>query len=271
MLPMPGMVAFAEALHKEAGLADLLRRSVSTYGRQMAVGAGSGALLGAGTADEGQRVSGAIKGGLLGGALAGGRILTTQPGRVAAKKTVGNFLERQRYGLTGRGVDLPKAYDIGLLRKVDPKSSFENVGGKLTAKGQAAYDKALKHQALQEDAFHKGYHSAPGVLHGALSNPGDLVRSSWKRMDTANKVFAGLGAAQAAGGFLTPSQEGGPGRMERGLRGLGSAAGFLVAPQSLIAGQLVGEGVGAIGQRIGKGVDRLAGRSTPSFTTNPMS
>lgn len=269
MLPVSGMVAFAEVLQKQAGLANVLQRATSTYGRQMALGAGAGALVGAGTADEGHRFSRALKGGLAGGALAGGRILTTQPGRVAAKKSLGNFFERQRYGVTGRGVDLPKAYEIGLLQKANPQA-FENVGGKLTAKGQAAFDKALSRQALQEDAFHKGYHTVPGVLHGALSNPKDLVRSSWNRMDGVNKALAGLGAAQAASGFLTPPQEGGPGRMEKGLRGLGTAAGFLVAPQGLLAGQLVGEGGGAIGRHIGKGVDRLVSRPTPAVPAYPM-
>lgn len=282
------MMGFTDELGKEAGIGDYLKRArgflqknqtlgkaigygskelKGRYGRQVGVGAALGAAGGAAVADpdqEGGRVRGALKGALLGGGIAGGRVLATQAGRTAAKKGAGNLLQRQRYSLTGRGLgDTPveqmaKAREIGLVGKATEGMS----------------DKALKALKDQEHAFSKGYMSVPGVAHAMMSKDApDLMRSAWRRAGWMGKGFAGLGAYQTGKGLIEKPEEGGPGRLQKGLRGLGSTVGWMVAPGSLLAGQIVGEGMGRVGGAVGKVGDigiqaardrRQAGRVAPA-------
>lgn len=273
------MVAFNDELQKEAGrLGDVLQhvREVAKkfpartlgrvsgefsgrYGRQLGVGAGAGALGGALIADPdepGSRLKGAVRGALVGGGLAGAGVLATRGGREAAKKGVGNFYQRQRYSITGRGLGddakskLRKARDIGLVDRFDPKRFSD-------AKKRAAEKARIK---LQEEALEKGYMSAPGVVHGLLTKPGDVLKSGWKRGGNMGKAFAGLGAYEAGKGLIEDPTPGGPGRLEKGLRGAGSAVGWMVAPTALLGGQLIGSGGASVGGSIGKAGDRLVGR-----------
>lgn len=230
---------FRETAPVSRGLGYLGREMKGRYGRQLLAGTGAGALGGAVLADpeEGEsRLRGAMKGALVGGALTGGGILATKAGREAARKGTGHFLQRQRYALTGRGLgkteaeQLAKAKEIGLIRSGSPEIDVE--------------------------AFKKGYMSAPGVIQGLLSKEApDVIRSGWKRSGVLGKAFAGLGAYQTGKGLIEKPQEGGPGRLEKGLRGAGSTLGWMVAPASLLGGHLVGEGVGRVGGLIGKGGD----------------
>lgn len=274
------MIGFADQLQKEAGIGDWFRaakdfatknqtlgRAVGMagrelkgrYGRQMMLGAGLGAAGGAAVADpeaEGGRLRGALKGALLGTGVAGGRILATKAGREAAGKGISNFYQRQRYSLTGKGLGktdaekLQKARDIGLVEKLDPS--------KFTTHAEQAREAARI--ATQEDALRKGYMSAPGVIHGMLTRPGDVIKSGWKRSGTMGKAFAGLGAYETGKGLIEKPEEGGPGRLEKGLRGAGSALGWMVAPTTLVGGQIIGMGGGALGGKVGK-VGDIAARA----------
>lgn len=262
------MAAFNDELSKEAGrIGDYLSRAggflrknkmlgravglgaqglKGKYGRQVGAGAALGAAGGAAVADpeaEGGRLRGALKGALLGGGIAGGRVLSTKAGRAAAKKGGSHFLQRQRYSMTGRGLgDTPaaqmsKAREIGLVGKATGGMS----------------EKALRDLGRQEHAFSKGYMSVPGVAHGLMSKDApDLLRSGWQRSGVLGKGFAGLGAYQGVKGLAEKPEEGGPGRLEKGLRGLGSTVGWMVAPGGLVAGHLVGEGMGKMTGAVGK-------------------
>lgn len=267
------MVGFNDALLKEAGRVGNFFRAAKDfasknktvmrgvgmagrelkgkYGRQMMAGAGVGAVGGAAVADPDQpggRLSGALKGALLGGGVAGGRVLATREGRQAAKKGVGNFYQRQKYSLTGKGLGktdeakLKRAREIGLVSKpVNTQGMTPKQVRQAGAKG-----------AVEQEALQKGYMSAPGVVHGMLTNPGDVLKSGWKRSGTMGKAFAGLGAYETGKGLIEKPKEGGPGRLEKGLRGVGSAVGWMVAPTTLVGGQIIGMGGGALGSKIGK-------------------
>lgn len=285
------MVGFNDELQKEAGRAwdaakavgrfvrsrpakavgALSREMKGRYGRQVFLGAGLGAGSGALVADPdepGSRLRGAIKGGLIGGGLAGGAVLSSKAGRQAASKGIGNFYQRQRYSLTGKGLGgtdaerLSKARKIGLVEKMDPKKfSAKDYGG--AGKAARARAKEEARIALQEDALRKGYMSAPGVIHGMLTRPGDVMKSGWKRGGTMGKLFAGMGAVEAGKGIIQKPEEGGPGRLEKGLRGAGSALGWMVAPTTLLGGQIIGMGGGYLGGKAGQLGDKAVSRFAP--------
>jgi hypothetical protein len=213
------------------------------YGRQLMLGAGGGALGGAALADPDQgvggRVRGALKGALVGGSLIGGGILATKGGRSAAKEGLGNFYQRQKYSLTGRGLGDTHAERLKNARKI-----------KLI---EAPGSGSAKRIALQEDALKKGYMHIPGVVKGLASrNAGDVLKSGWQRGGGFGKAFAGLGAYETGKGLIETPEAGGPGRLEKGLRGAGSTIGWMVAPGTLLGGQLVGVGGGALAGKVGK-------------------
>lgn len=242
------------ASNKAAGMGSYIGRTglqlgqdmKGQYGRQLMLGAGGGALGGAALADPdrevGGRVAGALKGALVGGSLIGGGILATKGGREAAKQGLGNFYKRQKYSLTGRGLGdthaerLKNARKIKLIEKAGPGS--------------------VKGVALQEDALKKGYMNIPGLARGMVSRPGDVLKSGWKRGGLMGKGFAGLGVYETGKGLYETPEAGGPGRLEKGLRGAGSTVGWMVAPGTLIGGQLVGMGSGALAGKVGKLGDR---------------
>ncbi len=246
------------------------------YGRQMMLGAGVGAAGGAAVADPDQpggRMRGALMGAGVGAGIAGGRVLATVKGRQVAKKGVSNFYQRQRYAATGKGLGktdadkLKKARDIGLVEKYDPTRFGANP---LTP---AAAKKAGKEQArilTQEDALKKGYMSAPGTVHGLLTRPGDVIKSGWRRGGTMGKTFAGLGAYETGKGLIEKPKEGGPGRLEKGLRGAGGALGWMVAPTTLAGGQIIGMGGSAVGSKIGKLGDKVVQRVRRSRRVAPQ-
>jgi hypothetical protein len=77
------------------------------------------------------------------------------------------------------------------------------------------------------------------------------------------KLFAGMGAVEAGKGLIQKPEEGGPGRLEKGLRGAGSALGWMVAPTTLLGGQIVGMGGGYLGGQAGKLGDMAARKVMP--------
>jgi hypothetical protein len=184
--------------------------------------------------------------------------MATSKGRQMAGKGLKNFYHRQQYALTGKGIGktdkakLDRAREIGLVDKFDDaRFSPEQFGGN-AQKAQKAAGKAREAINTQEDALLKGYMSAPGTVHGMLTHPIDTMKSGWKRGGVPGKVFAGLGAYETGKGLIERPEPGGPGRLEKGLRGAGSAVGWMVAPTSLVGGQIVGMGGGAIGGQVGK-------------------
>lgn len=271
-----GALAKSPGLQKAIGYGSALLPS--TYGRQIATGAALGGIAGGATAEEGQGMRGALKGALIGTGIAGGRILATKKGREAAKGGLSRFYQRQKYGVTGRfdpnvgaspEAQLEHARKIRLIpQKVDPSSKLYSeipetpsvtervrawAGGR-TAEGQRAkaIRKAQEWEKVNREAFEKGYMSAPGVVHGLLTDPKQLMRGAWQRAGTTGKVFTGLGAYETGKGLIETPEPGGPGRLEKGLRGAGSTVGWLVAPQALIGGQLIGSAGGAVGGTVGK-------------------
>lgn len=292
------MIAFHDelAMEKEAGFGLLrkgyqalaasprLRQAVgygssllpSTYGRQLLLGAGTGAAVGGMSADEGKGTAGALKGALVGAGLAGGRILATQKGRKAAVTGLKHFGERQRYGVTGtfgkhvgksKKQQLAHAEKIGLVpRKVDPKKFKDideapglieraraRIAGREAVGARAkAISKAKEHRQEAVKAFRSGYMHAPGVVSGMLDDPRAVLKGAWRRAGTPGKVFAGLGAYETGKGLIEKPEPGGPGRLEKGLRGAGSTVGWLVAPHAILGGHLIGTAGGAVGGAAGK-------------------
>jgi hypothetical protein len=222
------LYAFSDQLSKEADLKSWL----GGYAGRALIGAGAGAGLGVATAAEGEGLQGGIRGALLGGTLGVGSKLVTKSGR----HDVANFARRQRYGVTGGGL---KDKTVGSAKKI----------GLLESKASLA----------DREAFHKGYQNIPGVLRGLATNPGDVLRSGWKRGGTLGKVFTGLGAVDAARSLAMKPEEGGPGRFERALgSGIGSL-GYLAAPTGIVPSMLMGGAAGVIGSRAGRLVDRMTG------------
>lgn len=269
------MSAFVDELNKTAGWSDTLRRAaLSTgatvagsgpYGRRLALGAGLGAV-GGGAVDEDNRLRGALIGAGLGAGVTGGAILSTPEGRKATREGAKNFLTRQKYSLTGRGVrDLEHAKELGIVAK-DPTEATLRPGLINRILGRTPKDlheRALAQVKREEDAFAAGHLHAPGILKGMATHPLQTLKSGWQRTGALGKAFTGLGAYEAGKGFIKKPEEGGPGRTESGLRALGSTAGMVLAPPVLAGGMLVSEGLGQTGKWLGRGVDRATGRLKP--------
>lgn len=247
-----GFRGFVKHPWSRAGVEAAQSGLAGQYGRQMVVGAGLGGIGGA-ALDEENRLRGALVGAGLGGGLMGARALATKGGREAAKKGV----KRQLYYLTGKGApDVEEAKRLGILKKptraefIDPKKIR-------TPEDKRKYLKALKSYREESRAFRKGLLTVPGAAHGLITSPVQTLKSGWRRGGLMGKGFAGLGAYETARGFADKPEPGGPGRFEKGMRGLGSTVGWLVAPPAMIAGQVVGGGAGALAGQLGKGVDIL--------------
>jgi hypothetical protein len=247
------MAGFVAELSKTGGVGQvgkwLSQNVIKNYGGRMGASAALGAGVGAATAKPGERLKGALGGAAGGAALGGGTILATKAGRQALKKGTESFGRRQLYSITGKGIKgQDEAFKYGLLKKPG-----ENLKGR-------ALEKAKRQLALRQDAFGKGYLHAPGIAKGLVKNPGDVLKSSWKRQDLMGKGFVGLGGYQTAKGIAETPEPGGPGRLQKGLEGVGQTVGWLVAPQTLIGGSLVGVGGGYAGRQVGRLGEKLTRR-----------
>lgn len=268
------MYGFSDELKKTAGLATLRdvgkraaefgkKHLAGRYGRQVALGAGAGAVTGALAGDENWQQR-ALQGAALGGAAAGGRILATKAGRKALSEGAKRFGERQLYTLTGKGfkgreIGLEDARKLGIINT--PKwEGMKSTPGRLEklrakvmgGKARSELGREAQRYAAEVDAFQRGFHNVPGVVHGALTQPGQLVRSGWQRAGTAGKVFAGMGAVEAGRSMAKTPEEGGPGRLESGLRSAGQSLGYLVAPGSMLGQSAVASLAGGAGGAAGK-------------------
>lgn len=268
------MQGFVSELEKQGGIADWGRKALEfgrgqlagRYGRQLALGAGLGAVGGAVTGDEDTWRGRALKGALLGGGVAGGRILATKAGREA----LGRVGERALYTATGKGfkgrhIDVEEAKKLGLIKTPnfealsDKPGMLEKIRSKVTGKpARSPLLQEARRHAAEVEAFNKGFHNVPGVLHGALTQPGQLLRSGWERAGTGGKVFALGGLGSAAHGMLKTPEEGGPGRLEQGLSSAGQTLGYMVAPGASLLPSMIGSGVIAgMGRKAGKAVGKV--------------
>jgi len=281
-IPPIQMAAFTGELTKIGGPVSgfVTKHLAGRYGRQLAVGAGLGGVGNVlrhritDTPEERAQSSTLgqfVRGGLAGGAAAGGRILATQEGRKRLGTAVKNVFDKERYGITGRGLgktpeeQLARAQEIGIVsKKPTAKGVLGYETGPMRPQEAEAWRAAQKAHARDVSAFQGDLHSAPGVAHGMLSRPVHTLRETvgrrWQEGGVPGKLFMGLGAAGAAKGFLETPEEGGPGRFEKGLRGLGTTLGYAAGPAGWIGSALTGGAGGAVGGGLGKTIDALSGR-----------
>lgn len=268
--------AFVDALQKEAGIGSWLSKALVReapgaplrVGRQLMLGSGLGAAAGAATADPDDRFRGAVRGALVGGGLTAGGQLLHSGARAQHLQSAKNLFERTMYGLTGHGLEhypdpVARAQEIGVLRPM-PKTPNVPMPGDLKkptvlqTAAVANYNDALKGLGEDIKAFKKGYTNLPGLVHGLVSAPGDVLGSAYRRMSKADLAWAGLGLAGGAKEMFTPTQEGGPGKAERVLTSVGGGLGGALSP----AGFIPAMATTTLAAKAGKGMGRLIDRFT---------
>jgi len=213
-----------------------------TYGKQMALGAGVGALGGY-AADKDHRLRGALMGGALGAGAVGVGQLATAKGRKAGKNLLKDTWKRSKYQFTGHGV--PNEAEAQRLKIIG------------AAPASDANARVIARHKAEIDSYRKGHMNIPGAVHGLVTKPGEVVRGAWNRMDRIGKLFTGLSGVDAAHEAFKPTEEGGPGRSERVLTSLGSSVGFMAAPSGIAPSLLMGSLGGSIGKTVGKGADSV--------------
>ena len=231
-------------------------KNVGTYGRKMGIGAGAGALVGAGAADPDNRLQGAARGALIGGGLTGAGLLATKGGRDAAKGTMSKFWDRTKYQFTGHGIEgtpaerLIKARELGVLPEVAEKAT----------PSQLSADAARQH------AFERGWMTVPGAVHGMVTHPGELLRNSWNRMGKVEKGLTGAAAVGIGTDAMRPTEPGGPGRLERTLGDAAGTIGYTVGPAGLLPSAFLGHWAERAGAGVGRTLGHLAPNSPEAFT-----
>ena len=258
------MSALVEQLQKEAALPPVsgIRRLIplvregigkhlGTYGGKLAVGAGAGALVGAGTANSGERLRGASKGALIGGGLTGAGLLATKGGREAAGKATSKFWDRSKYQFTGHGIEgtaaerLTKARELGVLPELAEKPDA----------AQKLRDAASQH------AFEQGWMTVPGAVHGMVTHPGQMLHNSWNRMGKLEKGLTGAAGVGIGLDAMRPGEPGGPGRLERTMGDVASTVGYTVGPAGLLPSALLGHWAGKAGAGVGRTIGNLVPNS----------
>lgn len=217
-------LAFVNELKKEAAVPALLSRlwrsGLGRAGVGSAIGAGAGAL-----ASE-NPLQGAILGAGLGAGAGYGAALATKAGRQQAKEALKRFYKAQFHGITGMGkIPTPKKpKELASLRKAESL----------------------------------GLTSIPGVVKGLYKRPGETLRGAWQQSGTLGKTMTGLALALNAPGIVNANTPEGYG--EKVLGTLGSTGGYLLGGRMpLVSSMLLASGTGAIGKRLGRGIDYLTG------------
>jgi len=257
------MHALVEQLQKEAALPlsgirklipavrEGLSNRMGTYGGKLAIGAGAGAAVGAGTAEPGERLQGASRGALVGGGLTGAGLLATKGGREAASKATKKFWDRSKYQFTGHGIEgnpaeqLSKARELGVLPELAEKP----------------HAKDLARDAAHQQAFQQGWLTVPGAVHGMVTHPGKLLHNSWNRMGQLEKGLTGAAGVGITMDAARPTEPGGPGRLERTLGDAASTVGYTVGPSGLLPSYLLGHWAGKAGEGVGRTLGQLAPNS----------
>ena len=233
-------------------------------------------------------VSGATRGAMLGaaaGGVGGGMLsskfkeapamLAAAPGPVGAGARFG---QRQLHGLTGwtpkgglrsiRGGGYEAAKNV---EKAQGRLRGAQAAGEAPAVARAEKELASGKKALQASgrAEFEGLTSLPGYAKALARDPVRALKTGfgeqWHSMPPAMRALvygsSGLAAAQAA---ATPSEPGGPGRVERTARAVGSALPFMAGPLPTAATLLATPVAGALAGRAGRAVDRTFGRHRPA-------
>lgn len=85
------------------------------------------------------------------------------------------------------------------------------------------------------EAYRKGYANLPGMLHGLVTNPIDVIRAKKGAIAKAALLGGGMSAAQSA--LMGPSkEEGGPGTLRSAVGGAAKGAVGALAPATMLAG-----------------------------------
>ena len=268
------MAAFHDELVKEAGppvmevARQVLRRAVPMASKLRPQSVLEGAHMGV----RGARI--------VGGALAGGARSTAK----SVGKSVSDFAKRQAHGATGwtpkSGLEsigfqgskatgealgaakaaVPKKGKTGILQKVmygrqaGTKGLAEKVKERSVARAGKLHEATKAHEAA-------GLTSLPSWAKGMATKPVQTMKAGLGKewhSGTMGKAMIGLPAAAAAHQLAKPSEEGGPGRLERAGRSLGETAwsmGLPIAPAMLASSGISHAAAGA-----GRLVGKLTGR-----------
>jgi hypothetical protein len=222
------MAAFVDELEKDAAVPGLLQKLWSSgAGRTLAggaIGAGAGAL-----SNPEDRMGGALRGGLIGGAAGYASPLLTRTGRQKAWEGTKYLGAKTKHELTGMG-HAPikpgmKAKDVRDLRKVE----------------------------------RLGLTSVPGVVKGMITQPLQTMKGAWQHAGGLGKAMALADVAMGVPHVLDPNTQAGTG--EKVLGTLGRSSGYLLGGRMGILGSSVlGGGLGYMGSRAG----RLFGGGKPA-------
>lgn len=241
-------------------------------------------------------VGGAVSGGLTGAAIGGGlggvaglaggaRARGVADKLVQSKNPLGataRFGQRQLHSVTGyadhrtpeglKQLNDMRAGSWGAKQRMEAaQKNLAAVQGKsgvdpaALQKAQQEASKAGVGLAAAEKAQGMGLTSLPGYLKSLAHRPIDTIRAGaaeqWHGSGLGGKfLFAGVPALGAAGEALTPSEEGGPGKVERTSKALLGGLAFGAAPIPLAGMSLLGMGAERLGGIAGAGVDAQLAR-----------
>ncbi len=269
------------AFHEE-----LLKNAASWHGALSGGGAGLGlgALAGAGinayrgyrdARAQGADLPGAlVAGGMRApmGALVGGGI---GAGLGAGAGALSPGLGARLAHMPGIGAPVRLAQrQVHGFTEWEPHGGIESIGGgafdahaRVRSAGKAV-EEARHHAHHAQEAQDAGMTSIPGYLKALRKDwkgtLGKGFKEQWSQGGVGHKALTvGLPAIEAGQAALSEEDPNGPGKGERIGRGLASGAGGLVTGSLPFTGQMaVGAGLGLAGSMIGRGIDKLRGRST---------
>lgn len=266
-----------------------LGRGAQSAGKGIAVGtlagAGAGALSGQRGVELAQELSGkeGIRGSLarsgqrqlhsLTGWTPEGGLESIRGGAWGAKQRASKALARWEAASGATGRDLASGEVRGLARAPTPGAAegvahdvLDPKAMKARAAARKEYERALQHQGAVEKSVEHGMTSLPG-MYSALKGPNRWeaikagIGAGWHG-DTAGmkalNVAMPLGAA-GLGVAMSPKEE----RGQSIGREVGMSAAGLLAPVTVMpfaGGQLLTQGMRAVGSGIGKGIDKLRNR-----------
>lgn len=233
-------------------------------------GASTGAMVGAGIGGAAGLAGGARARGLAERAVGGG---TWNPLAASAR-----FGQRQLHSVTGyanaktpEGLKQLRAMRGGAYQAQERADAARKAldqarwSGASNAALQGAHKELnMATQGLQaaEKAEAMGLTSVPGYLRSLASNPVDTIRTGvaeqWRGSGLGGKLlFAGFPVAGAVGEAMSPSEEGGPGRLERTGKALAGGLAFGAAPIPMVGMGLLSSGAEQVGGLLGAGGDAL--------------
>jgi len=243
-------------------------------------GAAKGAVIGAGAGSLG-----------LGGLAAAGKagFMPKLVGKVGDKSILGSsarFGQRQVHALTGwkpeggmRAIfESPGKKELNEALAHQLKVTRANAGGLASPRdmmaAQRKVESAKKAVEYGEKAESMGLTNLPGYAKSLYQHPIDTMRygfgSMWHGADPLTKaMFFGYPAAAAGKELMTPSEEGGPGRLERAGKELG-VLGFAMSRIPTTGALLASPVIGAVGGGLGKLTDKIIRRKPTPAAPQPV-